>query len=555
MSEPYLFESLPLSALVNVMPAASRPGARCAAGTMLKNERYHFQVAVKAALDDKAIVNVQVDADPAIRGQLSVFEVKLMPSELIKLSLNDPRDTNFISNEPGLFPDLLQPIHPVGLSLTPKLWRAVWLTLDGTGTPLAPGSYPVTVRFTQNGQDVARSRHTITVCDAELPSQQMIYTNWFHLDSLMEYYGVEAFSDRHWALIENFLRMAVSRGMNMVLTPCFTPPLDTAVGGERPTVQLVDVNKTGEKYSFSFERLNRFVALCQRCGIRYFEIAHLFTQWGARHAPKIMATVNGEAKRIFGWDTDAAGPEYEAFLKAYIPQLVNALERLGIKDKSFFHVSDEPTMANLEQYKKASTLLNSLIGDMKTIDALSDYSFYEQGLVKLPIPTTHSVDEFRDNGVNPLWCYYCAFSSDFLTMRYFSVPSARNRVFGSQLYKYDIQGFLHWGFNFYFAQHSRYPVNPFQNTDSGGWCPSGDAYMVYPGPDGRPLPSTRLEVFYDGIQDMLALRALEQKIGRERVLQLLDEDLFKPLSMYDYPKDAEWILGLRAKVNALLAEK
>jgi hypothetical protein len=41
----------------------------------------------------------------------------------------------------------------------------------------------------------------------------------------------------------------------MILTPLFTPPLNTAVGGEKLTVQLVDVEKSNDKYSFGFDNL------------------------------------------------------------------------------------------------------------------------------------------------------------------------------------------------------------------------------------------------------------------------------------------------------------
>ena len=41
----------------------------------------------------------------------------------------------------------------------------------------------------------------------------------------------------------------------MLLTPVFTPPLDTAVGGERRTVQLVDVKAEGNQYTFGFANL------------------------------------------------------------------------------------------------------------------------------------------------------------------------------------------------------------------------------------------------------------------------------------------------------------
>ena len=48
---------------------------------------------------------------------------------------------------------------------------------------------------------------------------------------------------------------AAEHGINMLLTPVFTPPLDTAKGGERTTVQLVDVTFADGQWSFGFDRL------------------------------------------------------------------------------------------------------------------------------------------------------------------------------------------------------------------------------------------------------------------------------------------------------------
>ena len=55
--------------------------------------------------------------------------------------------------------------------------------------------------------------------------------------------------------------------------------------------------------------------MADRLGVKYFEIAHFFTQWGAGHAPKVMATTETGYERIFGWDTDATGEEYTAFIR------------------------------------------------------------------------------------------------------------------------------------------------------------------------------------------------------------------------------------------------
>ena len=50
----------------------------------------------------------------------------------------------------------------------------------------------------------------------------------------------------------------MKRGINMILTPQFTPPLDTGVGYERTTVQLVEVFKEADGWRFDFKNLRRF---------------------------------------------------------------------------------------------------------------------------------------------------------------------------------------------------------------------------------------------------------------------------------------------------------
>ncbi|MFQ9394338.1 MAG: glycoside hydrolase domain-containing protein [Lachnospiraceae bacterium] len=88
------------------------------------------------------------------------------------------------------------------------------------------------------------------------------HTEWFHSDCLANYYGEEVFSEEYWRIVENFVKTAVKHRYNMLLTPIFTPPLDTAVGGERRTVQLVDVTVQADgSYAFGFEKLDRWVEM------------------------------------------------------------------------------------------------------------------------------------------------------------------------------------------------------------------------------------------------------------------------------------------------------
>ena len=50
------------------------------------------------------------------------------------------------------------------------------------------------------------------------------------------------------------------------------------------------------------------------------------------------------------------------------------------------------------------------------------------------------------------------------------------------------------------------------------------------------------------------LKLLESKIGREKVLEFIDKDLFKPLTFMEYPHENEWLLETREKINRMIKE-
>ena len=113
-----------------------------------------------------------------------------------------------------------------------------------------------------------------------------------------------------------------------------------------------------------------------------------------------------------------------------------------------------------------------------------------------------------------------------------------------------MKGFLHWGYNFYYTRFSKRLVNPFTESDAGGKFPAGDSYVVYPGKNYEPLDSLRLHVFYDGFQDMLALKLLEKLTSKEKATAIIEGELEKPLTFSEYPHSAEWILKTREKINS-----
>ena len=139
----------------------------------------------------------------------------------------------------------------------------------------------------------------------------------------------------------------------------------------------------------------------------------------------------------------------------------------------------------------------------------------------------------------------------FRSNRFIVLPGYRTRILGTLLYKYRLDGFLHWGYNFYYSERSLYPVDPYRNTDADGAFPSGDSFLVYPGADGKPEESIRQMLMDEAMSDYCAFLALEKLAGRERVLELIDE---KKVTFDDYPQEEAYLLRLRGRVNEEIAK-
>jgi hypothetical protein len=352
--------------------------------------------------------------------------------------------------------------------------------------------------------------------------------------------------------VQNYIETAAKRGINMILTPLFTPPLDTEEGGSRLNVQLVDVRYEKGRYSFDFQRLQRWITLCLSAGIKYIEMSHLFSQWGAKYAPQITGLVEGKEEKLFGWHTPGSGKTYKAFLDAFLPALIEKLYEWNIEDRVCFHISDEPNQHNKDGYKAAKELVEEHLKNFITIDALSDYAFYKEGLVKRPVPANDHIEEFIANKTDHLWVYYCSGQILKVSNRFMAMPSFRNRVIGIQLYKFRIEGFLHWGYNFYNSQYSRKAINPYEITDADYAFPSGDAFLVYPGKDLKPIESIRFMVLHHAFNDIRALKYLESLTGRPAVMELIEGDLGSPVTFSEYPKSDDYYIQLRNRVNTAI---
>ena len=515
--------------------------------TLLSGEHYAYQIAVTG---HDAAFGLKVVSP--LEKYIKLYSVKSVPMD--RPCYIGSKDTDlFLSRTPCLMPDLLEPIEMSnGILKHYDIISAVWVDINLPGD-FPAGEYPIKVEFTpldigghSSSDETETSLVTATVLPFSVPEQSTLFTQWFHTDSIASYYNVPVYSERHWELIDKFMAEASRCGINVILTPVITPPLDTLPGTHRPLTQLVKIAKDGEKYSFDFSLLGRWISLCKKNNIPHLEISHLFSQWGLQFTPSIW--VNDSY--LFDWGVKSDDPGYKAFLEQFLPALREYLKSEDMYDSAYFHISDEPNAEHIEAYINAKRLVKSILPDCRSMDALSHADFLDRDVMDIPVPSLDSVEPFLKRDISERWVYYCC-GAGSRSNRYISMQSARTRILGLQMYKYGIKGFLHWGFNFYYSGLSMYKVNPFVTTSADKFFPSGDPFSVYPGADG-PLPSLRALVFLDALGDIELCRLLEKKIGKDAVLAAIDSVLGYELTFDRYPYESHIIPEITEKLKSLL---
>lgn len=517
---------------------------------LLRGEHMAYQTAV---LTERTIpVKVKIESDIAECVKAFVVCGAAMDFPIYQ----DCRDEDYITREAGLMPDILVPLEKQHGQMRASGLDILWIDIDNTyGVACGEHYVKVTVEGANPLDDAAavESVMNINVIDTALPKQKTLFTQWFYADCIATAHNVEIYSEEHWSLIEKYIKTAAELGINMILTPVITPPLDTGVGELRPDVQLLKIDKNGDKYSFDFSGVKRWIELCKKYGIEHFEISHLFSQWGLEYSPNIYVFENGEKKHMFGWHVKAESKEYREFLGQLLPELMKFLEGMGVAENCYFHISDEPSLDHIENYRSAYELVKPLLGNAKTMDALSNIEFYNHGLVPTPVTAIDHIEPFLEQKIENQWAYYCCGQTTEVGNRFLAMPAYRNRILGLQMYLYNIEGFLQWGYNFYFSQLSVYEINPYMTTSSDKAFPSGDPFSVYPSKDGV-YPSMRAYIFKDALQDVEICRALEKRIGREKVEQLIKNEAGMKITFKKYPRNSEFVPQLMNKMRKMIAE-
>lgn len=529
-------------------------------GSAFKNERYNFQA---VAYVDESFYEADIKIESDVANYVTVRTVDLIPARFAKYSDKEHSDGYYIKNHGNneLYPDLLRPFNYGGEFLQKNAYSSFWITVDGRPDDLPVGKHEIKISLYDNLPQwerekenyspklIGQTTYVLEVLDETLPELDVINTCWLHYDCICNSHNVEPFTDDFYYYLDKYVKNITAHGQNMLYVPMFTPPLDTAVNHYRKTIQLVKITEKNGEYSFDFSEAEKFIKFVMKRGVKYLELNHVATQWGANFCPKIVAEKDGELKRIFGWDTSSTSKEYSDFLHSYCKALKKFLVDTGVENLTYFHISDEPSGPEKANFIFIKNILKQYFPNANYMDALSDKSLYDDGIITVPVVGLHHYENFKSPYV-----YYCGgICQNNVTNRHFAMPSDRTRILGYQTFKNDCKLFLHWAVNFYNSMLSFYPINPYLVSDAVNRFVSGDNYIVYPYSDGC-YDSLRHETLCESWQDYRALSLLASKTNKNYVLKLLEEEGVEN-GFTNYPKNPVWMKNFREKINRLIIEK
>ena len=205
-----------LDSLQKVFADEELPAGGTAGVTALRGERVNFQVACRSTQVARMLVAAR--AQLPFSGEADLYDVGQAP---VALPCYGQGDGQYLSTKPGLYPDPLFP-HKGELRVLSGQWRCLWVSFVVPDDAPA-GESVVTVRLTA-GEEQAEATFRVEVIGAALPPQTLVHTEWFHADCLATWYGVEPLSEEHWTILGKYMKNAAAYGINLLLTPVFTPP-------------------------------------------------------------------------------------------------------------------------------------------------------------------------------------------------------------------------------------------------------------------------------------------------------------------------------------------
>lgn len=172
------------------------------------------------------------------------------------------------------------------------------------------------------------------------------------------------------------------------------------------------------------------------------------------------------------------------------------------------HVGDEPIKENIDSWEAIARIIKESAPDLKIIEAYRT-PYFNQELIDIVIPQLDELEwpVYRDiPDQHQCWFYTCMYPRSNYANRYVTLPLIKTRILHWINFKYETDGYLHWGLNSWSAD-----VDPWKDVSApaNDW-PGGDSHVIYPA-YMKVYPSIRFKAMRDGINDYTLLQMVAKR--------------------------------------------
>jgi hypothetical protein len=411
----------------------------------------------------------------------------------VSLTENTPNQFEhvLVRKAPADFPDYL--MEDRQLDVEKGIYQPVWLTIE-IPADADPGRYS-TFLILKSGSKEQSLPLSLTVYPFSMPDERHLkVTEWYSTRNFEKFHGIsEKYSNAWFDMLRRYAHNLSKHRQNIFQVPMNSIEITLLADGE-----LV----------FDFSYFDQIAQIFWDTGkMDYLETGEL-AQFG--EGVWFSTDIHFKDFRVFDSTKDEeitlSGMDVIPYL---LPAFENHLRGKGWLEKTLFHVKDEPTLRNVTAWKEASRIIHNYAPDLIRIDALETTHLFDD--IEIAVPKLdylagwlEKYQEAARQGTE-LWYYTVGiYQARSYPNKTIDMPLIDNRILHWINYKYDLAGFLHWGWN-------HWTEDPFKEVGMH----IGDAWHVYPSKNGV-MNSLRWEQMRNGIQDYEYFWLLEDQILRLR---------------------------------------
>lgn len=402
---------------------------------------------------------------------------------------------------PAMFPDPL--LEEKTLTVHEGDNQPIWITVN-IPTDTEPGDYESTsvVYGKYFGYETSKTLPLkLTVHAATIKHTRLFINNWMQMWHRGDLPMPERYSQQWWDLLRAYTKNMVEHRQNWARVE---------------TLWLTKIGRGADgKLTFDFSNFDHWVSILFEEGIEKVQSLQFAWRSGKWDQPYHVEVYDGTTtgypggKSYRGKMVPADSPEAQKFYAQWFPAFRDHLKEKGWLDKFVQAVGDEPVAANADSYTTASQYVRKYAPELPIIEAALAHNMV--GAIDIWVPTLEGMGknwqffcERRAAG-DKLWFYTCVQPEGEWANRFVELPLLKTRLMHWINYRYNIDGYLHWGYNFW-REH------PWDNAADGDKLPGGDSHIIYPSKEGYGIvDSIRWEAMRDGIEDHELLSQLGEK--------------------------------------------